>query len=367
MRPVVVSQSEAPGGAERYLTTLYGKLRDFGHDPLLIGHVPGWTESGLPATPAPLGPKWDGRSTLKRLPRLPIERSAVARLADETPASSFHLQFKREQIGLTDKLAERAPVLWTEHGRFKGGTEGRLLAAGYRQAAKRVSTIICVSSAVADDVRQIVGPKVRVVVVPNAIDTSEVHPPSDTERADARRSLGVPEDVPVLAWVSQVHAGKLPMLAVQAASRFPGVTLMAGKGPLADDVRAAADGDRVRFLGFQSDPAALYRAADAFLFTSAGMNEGLPTNSILEAAAHGLPVIANSRSGFAPEIEALGGVIAADEPKNLADAASIAIKDRESRSRRAREWAEQHDLHPWAKVHEEIHKTLGQHQPNTLG
>lgn len=365
MRPVVVCQTPYPGGAERYLTTLYSRLRDLGHKPSLIGSVPGWSEAGLPARRAPLGPKWDGRSTLKHLPRLPMERFAVARLADEAQASSFHLQFKREQIGLTDRLAERAPVVWTEHGRFKTGAEGRLLAAGYRHAAKRVSTIICVSRAVADDVREIVGPKVRVLIVPNAIDTSAVRPPSDDERATARRTLGLPEDVPILLWASQMHPGKQPMLAVEAGRQFPGVTLMAGKGSLSDEVRAAADGDRVRFLGFQPDPTPLYRAADAVLFTSTGVNEGLPY-SFLEAAAHGLPVVANAQGGFAREVEALGGVVAGDNPKSLAAAATFAIKDRESRSRLAREWAEQHDLSPWVRVHEEIHETLWQYSPGAL-
>jgi glycosyltransferase involved in cell wall biosynthesis len=56
--------------------------------------------------------------------------------------------------------------------------------------------------------------------------------------------------------------------------------------------RLAADlnlGTRVKFLGFTADPAPLYRAAD--LAVLASQSESLP-NFLLEAQAHGLPVVA---------------------------------------------------------------------------
>ncbi len=52
--------------------------------------------------------------------------------------------------------------------------------------------------------------------------------------------------------------------------------------------------DRVKFLGFQSDPAPLYRAADVAVLTS--QSESLP-NFLIEAQAHGLPVVAFAVGG----------------------------------------------------------------------
>lgn len=359
MRPVVVCHSTIAGGAERYLTNLYGRLARRGHEPQLLGSVPGWAESGLPVHPIPLGPKWNGRSALLRLPRVPAERRAVARAAGSAAASLFHVQFKREQIALTSVLAEHAPVIWTEHGRFTTGFEGRLYAEGYRRAARAVSAIVCVSDLVARDVREIVGPNVRVEVIHNAIDTSVVTPPSPAERRAARAELDIPAGEPVIAWVGQVHHGKLPLLAAGAAARFAGTTVLAGDGELAGELSAATAGNRrVRYVGYQPDPGRLLRAADLFLFTSAGRNEGLPTNSMLEAAAHGLPVVANRGSGFGAEAEAVGGLLADDDPDALAAAATTVASELSNRSATALRWARAHDLEPWAGAHEALFRSL---------
>lgn len=359
VRPVVVCHSVIAGGAERYLTNLYGRLARRGHEPQLVGTVPGWAESGLPSRSVPLGPKWDGRSVLLRLPRVPAERRAVARVAATVSASLFHVQFKREQIALTSALAEHAPVVWTEHGRFTTGIEGRLYAEGYRRAARAVSVIVCVSELVARDVREIVGPSVRVEVIHNAIDTGAVSPPSPAERRAARAELDIPVGEPVMAWVGQVHRGKLPLLAADAADRFAGTTVMAGDGELARELSTATAGNpRVRYIGYQSDPSRLFRAADLFLFTSAGRNEGLPTNSMLEAAAHGLPVVANRGSGFGAEAEAVGGLLADDAPEALAAAAARVVSELADRSAAALGWARDHDMEPWASAHEELFLSL---------
>src|SRR4051794_26885115 len=166
MRLVPVCHAHVLGGAERYLNLLYPRLRERGHQGHLVGSVPGWTEvTGLPSTAVAFSPKWGGRATARRLPHLPRERRAVAAAIRDLRADLFHAQFKREQVGLTDLLARQAPVIWTEHGRFPTGTGARALAAGYRQAARKVGAIICVSRAVADELRGIVGPRVRIEVV----------------------------------------------------------------------------------------------------------------------------------------------------------------------------------------------------------
>jgi glycosyltransferase involved in cell wall biosynthesis len=52
--------------------------------------------------------------------------------------------------------------------------------------------------------------------------------------------------------------------------------------------------DRVRFLGWRTDPSALYRAADICVFPSRYEPLG---NVVIQAWAHGLPVIAAESQG----------------------------------------------------------------------
>ncbi len=356
MRSAVVCQSPVPGGAERYLKQLYPRLQGLGHRSYLIGHVPGWAdEVGLPVVPARFGPKWGGRRTLKLITRLPMEQSEVYRLIrrDGADADIFHVQFKREQIGLTRVLDSVGPVIWTEHGRFTPGIEGRLLATGYRAAAQRVGAIICVSELVATDVRRIVGDRVRIEVIPNAVDSSKILPPTEEERVRARRLFGIPEREVVMAWVGQIHPGKLPLMAARVGQAFGGITLMAGKGSGEASLREATDGTRVRFLGYQKDPASVYCAADVFLFTSKGSNEGYPTYSILEASAHGLPIVANIGSGIGNLLEGAGALIGGDDPAELAALAMTAASDRR-RSDLARSWSVAHDIEKWALAHDRV-------------
>ena len=340
-----VCHSDGAGGAERYLTLLFPLLVERGHRAHLIGSVPNWP---LPATDVAFTPKWSRRSTLRDAMHLRLERRDVARVADELQPDLFHAQFKREQVALTDVLARRAPVVWTEHGQFPGGRLARGLAAGYRLAARRVGAIICVSRAVAEQVGGIVGSSVRIEHVPNAIDTTTVHPVTAQERAGARAQLDVPAGARVVAWVGRMAEGKQPVLAAQAGASLDGVLLMAGTGPLSARLGALADGVTVRVLGHLTDPGVVYRAADAFLFTSDGRGEGNPY-TLLEAAAHDLPIVVNAGAGLDRELRGAAVTVTEDSPRALADALMTATSGGASRA-----WACERDLVPWATRHAEI-------------
>lgn len=347
--PVV--QSASAGGAERYMVRLYSALHgNHGIDPHLIGHVPGWTDDALPSTDPGLGPKWSGLSTLLRVPNVPRERASVRDTVRRLDPAVIHMQFKREQISLTGAVVAEAPVVWTEHGRFLRGAQGRALAIGYRSAAQRVASIICVDAVVADDVRAVVGPKPRIETIPNAVDTSLFSPVTATERQIARSALGIEGAGPMLAWVGRMDPGKLPLLAAAVARAFDGVVVMAGTGSLADEVRGIQS-PKCRMLGHVDDPKPIYRAADALLFTSTGAGEGMPY-VLLEAASCGLPIVTNKSSGFAPIVRAAGGVVGDDDPPSLARAAVKATGDEwADRSAQARTWAERHDEDSWTRLH----------------
>jgi len=122
--------------------------------------------------------------------------------------------------------------------------------------------------------------------------------PPKTEAVD-RASLATPPDAPLLLAMGRLHEAKAHDVTLQALTELPGAWLwIAGVGPLEAKLKAMADAlgvaDRVRFLGWRTDPSALYRSADVCVFPSRYEPLG---NVVIQAWAHGLPVVAASSQG----------------------------------------------------------------------
>jgi glycosyltransferase involved in cell wall biosynthesis len=141
------------------------------------------------------------------------------------------------------------------------------------------------------------GVRVPVEVIPTGVE-----PPAlpEESRALGRRRLGVPEDGPVVLYVGRLAREKnlgLLLRAVRAAVRVaPSVILLlVGEGdeerPLRRLAASLGIADRVRFVGPVPHQAVgcWYRASDLFVFPSVSETQGLV---VLEAMAHGLPVLA---------------------------------------------------------------------------
>ncbi len=78
---------------------------------------------------------------------------------------------------------------------------------------------------------------------------------------------------------------------------------------------AAARCDRpVRFCGYREDVSPFLAAADVFVQPS--RSEGLPF-SVLEAMAHGLPIVCSRVGGMQGAIEGCGRVVPPDDPSEL--------------------------------------------------
>ncbi|MDP1874538.1 glycosyltransferase, partial [Phenylobacterium sp.] len=122
--------------------------------------------------------------------------------------------------------------------------------------------------------------------------------PDDGAPVD-RASLDTPEGVPLLLGMGRLHESKAHDVSLKALTQIPDAWLwIAGAGALEDKLRAMAIAlgvaDRVRFLGWRQDAAALYRAADVCLFPSRFEPLG---NVVIQAWAHGLPVVAANSQG----------------------------------------------------------------------
>lgn len=361
MKHVVVCHSTVYGGAEAYLTRLYSMMAAQGTEAVLVGSIPTWAQAGLRVEDPHLSNKWVTSTMALGLAKLPAERKQIARIVDkELPAKLFHVQFKREQIGFTDLLARKGPVLWTEHGRFLGGGKGALLAAGYRTAAQRSSAIICVSAEVAEDVRRVVGKKPRIEVIANSVDTDKMRPPTLAQRTMARACLGLRPDEPVVLWIGRLHKGKKPELAVRlaASKKWQGSVLIAGEGPERSAVeRSGRNSENLRILGHVDDTTKLYHAADVVMFTSTG-SEGYPTTTMLESGAFGLPIITNAGSGAQDYVIDGGGVVLEDEASGdeWADAAASLISVEAKQAARA--WGVKYDVRHWVEAHRQVFDSL---------
>jgi glycosyltransferase involved in cell wall biosynthesis len=139
-----------------------------------------------------------------------------------------------------------------------------------------------------------------------------------------RAGLDTPEDAPLLLAMGRLHENKAHDVALQALARVPGAFLwIAGLGPLEAKLRGMAEAlgvaDRVRFLGWRSDASALYRTADVCVFPSRFEPLG---NVVIQAWAHGLPVVAADSQGPKALIQHGddGLLVPVDDAEALADA-----------------------------------------------
>ncbi|MFW2512331.1 glycosyltransferase family 4 protein [Demequina sp. SO4-13] len=351
LRIACVVQSQVAGGAENYLRLLYDRTSLPADTAVrLFGHIPHWDDAGQRATAIDLGPKWGRRTLAKGLLRVREERMAVEKSVADYRADVFHLQFKREQIAFTKSLARTAPVVWTEHG--VGTPEMRaVLGVAYRRAAQHAAAIVCVSDDVAAHVRALVGESTQIVTIENAIDTSQHRPTDDATRRAARSELGLKEDALVAAWVGRVDPDKRPMLALDIAQGWHGHLLVAGTGSEASAVRSRAETmNNVHFLGYR-DPDVVYRAADVFLMTTRGLSEGLPNNTLLEAAARGIPTVGAPVGAVADVVRRAGGKSPdTDAPEEWRHAIEALRADVGARGR-AIDWALDHDIVQWRDRH----------------
>jgi len=229
------------------------------------------------------------------------------------------------------RLAGVPIVVHGEHGTLQLCRRHRLLQ---RLGWSRVDRILSVSTRLAERMAHEVGfPPDRIRTIHNGVDLSRFQ--ARISRQDARGRLGLALDAPVVGAVGRLVPVKDHATLVDAIARLDrdGVrpTLaIAGDGPVrpAIEERAAAlgIGDRVRLLGHREDIDVVFAALDVFVLSS--VSEGL-NNTILEAMAAGLPVVA-TRVGGADEMVldgSTGLLVAPGSPEQLAAALGRLLTD----------------------------------------
>ncbi len=140
----------------------------------------------------------------------------------------------------------------------------------------------------------------KFVLIENGI---ESHRPSDVSRSELFESLGLPTDARIVAAVGRLWPQKRIRDAIWTAELLKNVRddvhfLIIGDGPQRRALERFRDNvqidDRVHFLGHREDVPRMIEHFDLFWQTSG--YEGMP-NSIMEAMAAGVPVIATDIPG----------------------------------------------------------------------
>jgi glycosyltransferase involved in cell wall biosynthesis len=143
-------------------------------------------------------------------------------------------------------------------------------------------------------------PDERIVTIPNGINLARFAPLDPNSRAEARRSLGVSDEVPLLLFVGNQYRLKGLEFAIRALAEMKtrAVLLVVGSDSATPFKRLAEKlgvSDRVIFAGRRSDLPTIYPASDAFVLPTLYETFALVC---IEAMASGLPVLASPVGGI---------------------------------------------------------------------
>jgi glycogen(starch) synthase len=303
--------TEQAGGMERYFAGLMARAAGAGLD--CRGLV-----TGSPAVAASSGGRVTAYAPTKALllSRLWAARRAVAAAVADRPVDLWASHFALYAYPVLRQL-RRLPHVVHFHGPWadEGAREGEWSPTVFvkRQIERRVyhsaDRLIVLSDAfrgVLCDTYAV--DPARVIVIPGGVDVDRFDIP--TTRAEAREQLGWPADRRVVLCVRRLVRRMGLHLLLDAVEQLRGrhpdlLCLIAGKGPLTDELAAAIAardlGGHVRLLGFVPDerlPLA-YRAADLSVVpTEAFEGFGLIT---IESLAAGTPTLVTPVGGL-PEV-----------------------------------------------------------------
>ncbi len=236
-----------------------------------------------------------------------------------------------------------------EHGRDVDDPDGtsrkqQLLRRMHRPLIKRYITV-------SRDLKSYLTEKIgvreaRITQIYNGVDTTRFHPTPDHGREPLPTAEGfVGDDAVVIGTIGRLQPIKHQILLARAFARMleqathlraTARLAIVGDGAEYEAIKTFLDEAGVADLcwlpGARNDVDALYRGFDVFTLPSLG--EGI-SNTILEAMASGLPVVATAVGGTVELVEEgkTGQLVPSDDVQALADALQAYVEDPALRAR----------------------------------
>ncbi|MDW8323843.1 MAG: glycosyltransferase [Burkholderiales bacterium] len=305
MRSLHVIGGRKLGGAERFFVRLVNALHRRGHAVAAMTVAGGEIDAALdPCVPrhhAPMAGVWDLWS------RLRIARAARGYDVVQT--------YMGRATRLTHLTKGRKPVHLARLGGYYG-------VEGYRHAHAWVGNTRGICTYLIEHGL----PAERVYYIGNFVDPAPIL--SAQQLADLRCEQGIPLHAYVILGLGRLHPNKGFADLLAAFARLPGQIdgrplwlVMVGDGPLRAELERLSHrlgiATRVVWTGWQYDPAPWYRLADLFVCPSRHEPLG---NVILEAWAHGVPVVSTAAAGPSELIEhgVDGWLVPLADPQTLA-------------------------------------------------
>lgn len=225
---------------------------------------------------------------------------------------------------LAAKLAGVKTIIHGEHGWDMFDPAGA--DKKRRRVRKLISFLVshytCVSKQLEFWLKHEVRVKKNIIQIYNGIDTMRFRPADREEKSALKQQFGFSPNNFIVGIVARLDAIKNHSTLFEAfkivfqSNPFAKLVVV-GDGPEAERLKSEAS-ENILFLGYRSDADILMRCFDVFVLPS--FNEGI-SNTILEAMASGLPVIA-SNAGGNPEIveDGVNGfLVESREPARMAD------------------------------------------------
>jgi glycosyltransferase involved in cell wall biosynthesis len=220
------------------------------------------------------------------------------------------IQTRTSKAGALGRMAARlsgvdAARVHVFHGHLLQGHFSGFKRSVYTRSERFLASmsdrLVTVGARVRDDLLAAgIGRPEQYLVIPPGVQLGPI-----PDRAEARAALGIPADVPVVAYVGRLTKVKRPDRFVDAANavleRIPGCRfLVCGSGELKEEMERNVHPvwDSFRLLGWRRDVETVYAAADVVMLTSD--NEGTPL-ALVEAGMAGVPVV-STRVGSVAEV-----------------------------------------------------------------
>ena len=190
---------------------------------------------------------------------------------------------------------------------------GKLLAKRQQKAYQKAKNIVAVSENLRQELIAYGFEADKVKTITNGVDYEEFAP--DNFKANNRQTLGLPSEVPLALFIGDVKLPRKNLETVlKALQNVPQLHLavvgrLRGSDRYPQLARQLGLSDRVHFLGFRQDVAAIMNSGDFFVLPSRYDTFGMV---VLEAMASGLPVIVTQNMGVSSLVTPESGFVLAD-------------------------------------------------------